>query len=181
MSTADGPDSHVAVHDGEGARPFRDRVLEVWTTAFGPVSDEDDWRHRFWEQHRSRAGFRLATAEHDGDLLGFAWGYTGERGQWWAERIAGALGGAAEDWVGEHWEFVELAVRPEHRRRGLGLHLHDALLDGLPHERALLQTDADPDGPGHSLYRRRGWHVIGSLPEGKAVMGKHLQRGEPRG
>ena len=81
---------------------------------------------------------------------------------------------AADAWVGGHWEFVELAVHPEHRRRGLGGHLHDALLEGLPHERSLLQTDAAPDGAGHSLYRRRAWQMIGSLPEGKAVLGKHL-------
>lgn len=166
--------ARLAVHDGEGAQPFRDRVLELWPLVFGPVQDEDDWRHRFWEQHRTRAGFRLVTAELGGELAGFAWGYTGERGQWWADRIAGALADAADAWVGGHWEFVELAVRPEHRRRGLGALLHDALLEGLPHERALLQTDADPDGAGHSLYHGRGWQVIGSLPEGKAVMGKHL-------
>lgn len=174
MSPADGLDPHLSVHDGEGAQPFRDRVLAMWPLVFGIVDDEDAWRHRFWEQHRTRADFRLVAAERDGDLLGFAWGYTGERGQWWADRIAGALAEDADAWVGGHWEFVELAVHPEHRRRGLGGLLHDALLEGLTHERALLQTDEDPDGAGHGLYRGRGWQVIGSLPEGKAVMGKHL-------
>lgn len=165
---------HLAVHDGEGAQAYRDQVLAMWPLVFGPVADEDAWRGRFWDQHRTREGFRLVTAELDGDLAGFAWGYTGQRGQWWADRIAGVLGAAADAWVGGHWEFVELAVHPEHRRRGLGGLLHDALLEGIPHERALLQTDADPDGAGHSLYRGRGWQVIGRLPEGKAVMGKHL-------
>ena len=174
MSGAPTGDVRITVHDAEAAQAFRDPVLEVWTVAFGPVADEDDWRSRFWEQHRGRDGFRLATAEQAGVLAGFAWGYTGERGQWWADRVAAALGEQAEGWVGGHWEFVELAVRPEHRRRGLGGLLHDALLDGLGHERALLQTD--PDGAGHSLYRRHGWQVIGSLPERKAVMGKHLRR-----
>ncbi|WP_122939572.1 GNAT family N-acetyltransferase [Brachybacterium sp. EE-P12] len=174
MSATDGAAAHLAVHDGEGAQPFRDRVLALWPLAFGPVADADDWRHRFWEQHRTRAEFRLVTAELGGELAGFAWGYTGQRGQWWADRVAGVLGDAADAWVGGHWEFVELAVHPEHRRRGLGGLLHDALLEGLPHGRALLQTDEAPDGAGHSLYRRRGWQVIGGLPEGKSVMGKHL-------
>lgn len=174
MSAVPTGDPQLTIHDAQAATAHRDRVLEVWTVAFGPVEDEDAWRHRFWEQHRTRADFRLVTAERDGDLVGFAWGYTGERGQWWADRIAGALGGAADAWVGGHWEFVELAVHPEHRRRRLGGLLHDALLEGLPHERALLQTDDDPDGSGHSLYCRRGWQVIGGLPEGKVVMGKHL-------
>lgn len=90
MSASDGAAPHLAVHDGEGAQPYRDRVLEMWPLVFGPVQDEDDWRHRFWEQHRSRADFRLVTAELGGELAGFAWGYTGERGQWWADRIATA-------------------------------------------------------------------------------------------
>ena len=119
-------------------------MLALWPLAFGPVADADDWRHRFWEQHRTRAEFRLVTAELGGELAGFAWGYTGQRGQWWADRVAGVLGDAADAWVGGHWEFVELAVHPEHRRAG------------------------------GSLYRRRGWQVIGGLPEGKSVMGKHL-------
>lgn len=165
----------IVVHDASAARAHRDRVLEVWSVAFGPVADEDDWRQRFWEQHRGREDFRLVTAELDGELAGFAWGYTGERGQWWSDRVAAALDDAADDWVGGHWEFVELAVHPEHRRHGIGGLLHDSLLDGLPHHRALLQTDADPHGAGHSLYRRRDWRVLGHLPEGKVVMGKDLR------
>lgn len=164
----------LVLQDGEGAQAYRERVLAMWPLVFAPVDDEDAWRDHFWDQHRTRERFRLVTAEIGDDLAGFAWGYTGQRGQWWADRIAGVLGAEADAWVGGHWEFVELAVHPEHRRRGLGALLHDALLEGLPHERALLQTDADPDGAGHSLYRGRGWQVIGSLPEGKAVMGKHL-------
>lgn len=164
----------VLRHDAEAASPFRDRVLELWPTAFGPMADEDDWRTRFWEQHRGRADFRLVTAETGGRLVGFGWGYTGERGQWWSDTVHEALREAGDAWIGGHFEFVELAVRPEHRGSGIGGALHDALLDGLDHERALLQTDAAPDSAGHRLYLARGWHVIGSLPGGKVVMGKHL-------
>lgn len=179
----------IATHRADAAAAFRDRVLEVWTTAFGPVDDAEDWRSRFWEQHRSRDGFRLVTASMGEELHGFGWGYTGERGQWWADRVADALaadglgaGGLATDglaadgteWVGGHFEFVELAVRPTHQGHGLGGRLHDALMEGLPHARSLLQTDADPQGSGHRLYRARGWSVLGELAPGKVVMGKRL-------
>lgn len=176
-------------HDAASAAPFRDRILELWPRVFGPVADEQDWRTRFWEQHRGRADFRLVTvenegaaeqagtveregaAEDEGALLGFAWGYTGERGQWWADMVHEALGADAGDWVGGHFEVVELAVAPEHRGQGLGGALLDALLSDLPHDRALLQTDADPAGAGHRLYRRRGWSVLGELSPGKVIMG----------
>ncbi|MGO1567513.1 MAG: GNAT family N-acetyltransferase [Brachybacterium sp.] len=164
----------IASHDADGAVPFRDRVLEVWKLAFGPVEDEGAWRGRFWEQHRRRAGFRLVAAELEDELVGFGWGYTGERGQWWADSVAGALGADARKWVGGHLEFVELAVLPDHQGRGIGGQLHDALLRDLPHERALLQTDADSSSAGHSLYIARGWDVVGRLPGEKVVMGKHL-------
>lgn len=163
-----------ARHDAAAAAPFRDRILELWPSVFGPVADEHQWRTRFWEQHRGRADFRLITAERGDSLLGFAWGYTGERGQWWADMVHEAIETDAEDWVGGHFEVVELAVDPEHRGSGLGGALLDALLADLDHDRALLQTDADPDGVGHRLYRRRGWTVLGELSPGKVIMGARL-------
>ena len=164
----------LARHDAASAAPFRDRILELWPSVFGPVPDEEDWRTRFWEQHRGRADFRLVTAELGESLLGFAWGYTGERGQWWADMVHAAIEADADDWVGGHFEVVELAVGPEHRGQGLGGTLFEALLSDLPHDRALLQTDADPAGAGHRLYRRRGWRVLGELSPEKVVMGTRL-------
>nr|WP_262425664.1 hypothetical protein [Brachybacterium sp. Z12] len=102
----------IASHDADGAVPFRDRVLEVWKLAFGPVEDEGDWRGRFWEQHRRRAGFRLVAAELEDELVGFGWGYTGERGQWWADSVAGALGADARKWVGGTWSSLSWQCCP---------------------------------------------------------------------
>lgn len=175
MRNVDQGGARIASHDSDAATVHRDRVLDVWKHAFGPVPDEDDWRDRFWEQHRTREDFRLVTAELEEQLLGFAWGYTGRRGQWWADMVADALGADAEEWIGGHLEFVELAVLPEHRRLGIGGQLHDALLRDVSHERALLQTDADSSSAGHRLYRARGWQVVGALAGGKAVIGKRLR------
>lgn len=170
-----GADLAIALHGAEAAAAFRERVLALWPQVFEPVADEHQWRERFWEQHRTRHGFRLVTAA-EGDLLrGFGWGYTGENGQWWSDMVGEALGGRGTDWVGGHFELVELAVRPDDRGRGLGGALHDALLADLPHSRALLQTDADPRGSGHRLYRARGWQVLGDLTAQKVVMGKLLR------
>ncbi|MGP9538558.1 GNAT family N-acetyltransferase [Brachybacterium sp. AOP43-C2-M15] len=168
-------DVRIGRHSAPAAGAFRDQVLALWPEVFGPVADEGDWRDRFWEQHRSRDDFRLVTAVSAGELLGFGWGYTGQRGQWWSDVVAEALGAGDADWVGGHFELVELAVRPAQQGRGLGGALHDALLDDLPHSRTLLQTDADARGAGHRLYRRRGWSVLGDLAPQKVVMGKHLR------
>ena len=69
----------------------------------------------------------MTAAQDDDALVGFAYGYVGERGQWWSDRVVEALPVAVTDvWVGGHFEFVELAVLPDYRGQGIGGLLHDA-------------------------------------------------------
>jgi GNAT superfamily N-acetyltransferase len=92
--------------------------------------------------------------------VAFAYGYTGRRGQWWTDWVAErAPGWVVEDWLGGHFEFVELAVDPAVQRRGIGTALHDRLLDGLPHAKAMLTAYRD-DRPAPRLYRRLGWRLL---------------------
>jgi len=145
----------------------RDALADVYRAAFGaPGYDEgEDAVARFRDEqlplHATRDGFRCAVAHDDDDaIVGFAYGYTGERGQWWSDQIAAnAPADVVERWLGGHFEFVELAVDPAVQRQGLGRALHDGLLAGLPHERALLTTYTD-DRPAPRLYRRLGWQLL---------------------
>lgn len=150
-------------------------VLEVWTSVFGAVEDADEWRASVWDRHRSRAGFRLVTAREGDELRGFAWGYTGERGQYWPDFISREVGSRVDGWIGGHFEFVELAVVPTARGRGIGRRLHDALLAGQPHERALLATSASPDDPAVRLYSSRGWISLATYGDDRQVMGRMLR------
>ncbi|WP_344197882.1 N-acetyltransferase [Kribbella karoonensis] len=115
-----------------------------------------------------------------GPLVGFAYGYTGERGQWWPDRVVEAVEPElAAEWVGGHFEVVELAVHPDAQRQGLGTALMTELMRDLPHRRALLGTDVD-DGPAPRLYRRLGWQLLHpDLGWGSALYG--LDRGVPSG
>lgn len=132
----------------------RDELLAVW-----PEVPLDEMLAR----HAERDGFRL-VAEHDeqGNLAGIAYGYHGAPGQWWHDHVAAAMG--AEDrarWLAPgHFELVELAVRPDLRRRGLGARLHDAVLEG--ERTAVLSTQLNNE-PALSLYRLRGWQIV--VPE----------------
>ena len=93
-------------------------------------------------------------------MAGFAYGYTGERGQWWTDTVATRVPAVlAEEWLGGHFELVEVAVAPEHQGRGFGAALVDGLLLGLPHDRALLTT-YDDERPAPRLYRRLGWELL---------------------
>lgn len=161
---------------GTDASAHRDEVLGVWTAAFGEVNDPEEWAISPWDRHRSHAGYRLAVAHDDGRLVGFAWGYTGERGQYWSDFITRELGSKVERWVGGHFEFVELAVIPEVRGRGIGGQLHDALLANLDHRRALLATSSSPDDPAVRLYSSRGWVSLATYGDDRQVMGRVLSK-----
>ncbi len=83
-----------------------------------------------------------------------------------------------------HFEVVELHVRPESQREGIGAALLERLLDGLPHERALLSTQVD-NGKARPFYEKHGWAVVVdalSFGPGYApfcVYGKRLRGGGP--
>jgi ribosomal protein S18 acetylase RimI-like enzyme len=136
-----------------------DELVAVWPDALGERLDV------IVPRHLERDGFRF-LAEHDdeGTLAGIAYGYRGAAGQWWHDLVAEAMDEAARArWLAPgHFELVELAVRPDLRRRGIGGRLHDALLDGLDAPTAVLSTETDNE-PALALYGARGWQVV--VPE----------------
>ena len=141
----------------------RDELEQVYRAAFGaPGYDETEADvRRFMTEtlptHAARTGFRMVTLRLGPDLQGFAYGYTGERGQWWTDTVAAAVPADVDQgWFGGHFEVVELGVDPAAQGRGFGAALMDHLLLGLPHDRALLTTYAD-DRPAPRLYARLGW------------------------
>jgi ribosomal protein S18 acetylase RimI-like enzyme len=145
--------------------PLRRQVVEVWASAHelpraSPTRDEFG-RARL-RRHAARDDFRFLGAFAGGDeLVGFVYGYTGAPGQWWYDRVARALDREARQrWFDQpHFEFTELAVRPDFQGRRVGSRLHDRVLEGLPHGRALLSALADNDRVV-AFYRSRGWEVV---------------------
>ena len=62
----------------------------------------------------------LCREENTSYVLGFAYGYTGEAGQWWHDLVVRKLTlENAEHWMTNVFEVVELAVRPTAHGRGL--------------------------------------------------------------
>lgn len=164
--------SHViGLLTGTDALRLAPSVWRCYDQAFGDTADYASWRSDLFERHARRNGYRLAAAIDDDRVIGFAWGYVGQRGQYWSDLVADTLPPeVVARWVGDHFEFVELAVLAEHRHKGLGQALHDRLLDGVK-RRCLLSTSDDPDDPAVRLYTRSGWRKIGILRPGVLVMG----------
>jgi ribosomal protein S18 acetylase RimI-like enzyme len=170
-------DSTVEVCGGEQAQPLADEVFAVYDAVFGDHPDLAEWREALYDKHCARDGFRLAVARDGERLVGFAWGYVGLRGQYWSDWVVRELPAeVTEDWVGGHFELVELAVLEECRRHGLGRRLHDVLLDGVQSDRGLLSTD-NHDSPAVRLYASHGWLKLGELSPEVQVMGLRLHPG----
>ena len=60
----------------------------VWSDDF---PDYETWYRDLFEKHAGRAGHRLALAQQDDIVTGYAWGYVGQRGQHWSDRLCEAL------------------------------------------------------------------------------------------
>lgn len=125
--------------------------------------------------HRQREGFAFVGAVEEDGLVGFVYGYTGRRGQWWSDRVADrAPAELVDTWIGGHLEVVELAVRPEARGRGVGAALMTALLRDRPEPCALLST-WQHDGPARRLYERLGWvELLHDLDDESSLYGRLL-------
>lgn len=167
--------------DTENISPDRELVHELWQcyrNVFDDHSDFERWRTEMFERHAARDGFRLVLARDDaGSVIGFAWGYIGERGQYWADLAFEALSPTlSQDWVGGHFEFVELGVLSGYRPLGIGRALHDALLADQ-RRRCLLSTADDPDDPAVRLYMSAGWRRLGTLSPGVQIMGLEPAQG----
>ncbi len=132
--------------------------------------------------HARRGGFRCAAA-FDGNgrgIVGIAYGYRTQPGQWWHDHVARALGErVARDWLADAFQVTEVAVAPDHQQQGIGGALHDHLLAGLAYSRAVLST-LDAETAGRAMYRKRGWQDLiddfyfPGVPRRYAIMGRSL-------
>jgi broad specificity phosphatase PhoE len=173
--------------DGPGAVAVLDELVTTYRAAFtAPGYDETEEQvQRFATDslplHATRDAFRLVLVREAGRVRGFGYGFTGEHGMWWTERLKQTASEDArpvlDEWLGGHFEVVLLGVDPAAQRRGFGRSLMEGLLLDQPHERALLSTYAD-DRPAPRLYARLGWQplVRGVLDGDSDLWGLALRR-----
>ena len=163
-------------------RELRADLARVYLAAYGdktlPEShlDAENFAEVTLRRHARRSGFKLVVSLTDDIVSGYAYGFTGRRGQFWSDWLAATVPpDIAQTWVGDHFELVDMVVDPAFRGRGVAGVLHDELMDGLPQERALLAT-IPGDGAAPRLYESRGWQVVAPGIDGdKALYGLDLR------
>ncbi|MEV0269923.1 GNAT family N-acetyltransferase [Hamadaea sp. NPDC050747] len=115
------------------------------------------------EAYAARSGFGLAIGNLDGEVIGYALGFTLPQGSgWWRgllEDVDPTL--VAED-GSRTFAITEIMVREPWRRRGYAKALHDAILEGRSERRATLLVLPD-NLPAQAAYRSWGWHRVGGI------------------
>ncbi len=61
----------------------------------GDYDDFETWQADLFARHAGRDGSRLVVGWGGPAVTGFAWGYTGQRGQYWSDLVGAALPGDA--------------------------------------------------------------------------------------
>jgi ribosomal protein S18 acetylase RimI-like enzyme len=157
-----------------GPREFRAVIralVGVYAAAMNPPDRTLSGREAIMDRHAASPGFRGLTANVDGRLAGFTYGFHGESGQWWHDMVAAALATrsgagisateyAANDtpraWLDDSFEIAELHVMPPWQGKGIGRSLLLALAAERPERTAVLST-ADAPTRARRLYHGLGF------------------------
>lgn len=145
--------------------PDLEDIVELYYKVFlkdFSLNDEEN-AIRNINKHAGYDGFKgLKAKDGKGNIVGFTYGYTSMLGQFYHQKIANQLSEVEiNTWLDNCFEFVELAVDPDHRRLGVAGKLHDWLLENLSHKSSVLTTGVGND-PAINLYRKKGWQLIKS-------------------
>jgi GNAT superfamily N-acetyltransferase len=183
----------VAVHSlaNQQVQAFHDQLVSVYRDAFSvdPYCKEEAEVVDFagsLPRHLEREGFRgvVALDDQTGKVVGFAYGYSNTPDQFWHQEVAKAMHPRiVTEWLMGSFRLVEMAVTPAVQGRGIGGLLHDHLLGGVPHQKAVLSTMA-ADTNAFRMYQKRGWRVLidnhsfRGVARSYRIMGLELSRGD---
>lgn len=143
--------------DRVGLSPRVDEVLDVYAEAMEVPPASARSRRSIVAGHLRREGLRAVVALDGDRMVGVAYGYQGQPGQWWHDQVRDALTPEqTRQWLEGAFEVCELHVRPALQGTGLGRQLLTTLLAGQPCRTAILTTP-DTETRARRFYRDGGW------------------------
>jgi GNAT superfamily N-acetyltransferase len=167
---ADTPDgATLAHHTAEEVPALLDELCDAYADAYGVVHGEDiTVKTSAFRNRATRAlnapNYSLVTAHADGQLVGFAFGYSlrPDRG-WWDGLDPEPPEGFSDETGSRTVVLAEIEVRRAWQGKGVGRAVHDAFLARRSEERATLSTGPTADA-ARALYERWGWQQVGKVP-----------------
>lgn len=112
--------------------------------------------------------FAMVTAEAAGELVGYAYGLVLKPDtQWWSGMTEPLPDELTAEWNGRTFAIIDLAVRQDCRRRGIGRALLDALFASRREQRATLTVQPVATDT-KEFYEHLGWQRVGTTkaPDG---------------
>jgi len=146
---------------------YRDGLLAVYADAYADKVESPFFTpERYWERveaYATRDGYGLVLGRVDGELVGYAMGFTLPAGSAWWKGLLTPVDPALTTEDGHRtFALTYMMLRVAYRRRGYARALHDALLKARPEQRAALLVLPD-NIPARTAYLAWGWYQIGEL------------------
>jgi GNAT superfamily N-acetyltransferase len=155
----------------DGATARIDEIVAAYVEVYAHTGDEFFGEDRFRQQlagHMRAPAWELVSADLDGELVGFIYGFTLPAATaWWRGLLTEVSPGFTEEDGRRTLAISEVLVRAPWRRQHVGRRLHDTLLSGRSEERATLLVEPD-NGPAQAAYAAWGWHKVAQLRPGWA-------------
>jgi ribosomal protein S18 acetylase RimI-like enzyme len=135
-----------------------DEAMTIYVAAMEYSPSAGHQRALTARNHVHIDGFACRAAVlDDGTLVGFGYGYSTAKGQWWHDLVRRALTPeVAGRWLEGAFELSELHMLPSYQGRGIGREILLQLADSIPHKTMLLSTP-DADTRAFRLYHRLGF------------------------
>ena len=153
--------------DGTQAAYLVDTICQLYDTVFSQppfrwTDDESDHHRESLTRLITNSTFGLVAAEATGELVGFAYGVAlGPDTLWWSGMTEPLPDDLTVEWNRRTFAVIDLAVREDYRKRGIGRALLDTLLGNRPEERATLTVQPIATDT-KQFYAHLGWQRLGS-------------------
>jgi ribosomal protein S18 acetylase RimI-like enzyme len=143
-----------------------DEIVAAYVEVYADTEDEFFGEDRFRRQvagHMGAPGWQLVSADRDGHLIGFIYGFALPAAtKWWQGLVTEVPYGFVDEDGRRTVAISEILVRAPWRRRHVARRLHDTFLSARSEKRATLLVEPD-NGPAQAAYAGWGWRKVAQL------------------